>query len=535
MVAEDNSGYRFGDARVIDNGKPLRLTPAGLVGVPLAVMSIVVGLIALAAIASDQITLISPASLMISGLVIYAATLFLLARTGIASVRELESLGVTDELSSLPNRRSLHLDIEALSAGDREVAIAIIDLDSFKEVNDHFGHAVGDMLIQCCATKLRGACGKEAQCYRLGGDEFAVLMAGEAAGNILEGICRGLLEQLAHPIRIGDENITVGASIGLACSRPDNKVASSEMLRRSDVAMYMSKRGGKMRCTWFSETFDQRREAVREIEGELRAALDKQEMAVAYQPLVDAQDKQIVAVEALLRWNRADGTQISPNIFIPVAEQSGIINTIGVWVLRRAMQDAAHWGNITLSVNISAAQLRNPEFPFKLGELLEETQFPAHRLELEITETCLVLDPVVAERSLAVIRDFGVNISLDDFGTGYASIGFLRQFRFEKLKLDRSLVIQAGKDDGSRAMMLSSIAMARALKMRVTAEGIETQEQADMVRIAGVDQLQGWLYYRAMPAAEVNEHYLAQLATNAAREVHAGAIEQIRQSGGKAA
>jgi EAL domain-containing protein (putative c-di-GMP-specific phosphodiesterase class I) len=220
---------------------------------------------------------------------------------------------------------------------------------------------------------------------------------------------------------------------------------------------------------------------------------------------VDASTKQIVAVESLLRWERADGQYIGPNIFIPVAEESGLINPIGLWVLRQACRDALNWGDIALSVNISAAQLRNPEFPIELGYVLEETGFPPHRLELEITETCLVLDPVVAERSLDVIRGFGVNVSLDDFGTGYASIGFLRQFRFEKLKLDRSLVVHAGEDDGSRAMMISSIAMARALNMGVTAEGVETEEQATMVRTAGCDQIQGWLFYKAMPAAEIDK------------------------------
>ena len=150
--------------------------------------------------------------------------------------------------------------------------------------------------------------------------------------------------------------------------------------------------------------------------------------------------------------------------------------------------------------------MRNPEFPIQLGHILEETQFDPERLELEITETCLVLDPLVAERSLAVIRGFGVRISLDDFGTGYASIGFLRQFRFEKLKLDRSLVVQASEDDGSRAMMLSSITVARAMKMAVTAEGVETEEQAAMVRAAGCDQIQGWLYFKAMPADEIAQH-----------------------------
>ena len=174
--------------------------------------------------------------------------------------------------------------------------------------------------------------------------------------------------------------------------------------------------------------------------------------------------------------------------------------------MRQACCDALEWEGITLSVNISAAQLRNPEFPIQLGHILEETGFEPERLELEITETCLVLDPVVAERSLDLIRGFGVRVALDDFGTGYASIGFLRQFRFEKLKIDRSLVAQAHEDDGSRAMMVSSITLARAMNMDVTAEGVETEEQAAMVRAAGCDQVQGWLYFKAMPADELVQH-----------------------------
>lgn len=493
------------------SSKPLRLTPFGLVGLPLATISLVLAIICLVVIASDQIEFRSPAPLLIASALIYAATLFFLAKSGFANVRELESMGSTDQLSRLPNRRVLHEDVEELSRGPDEVAIALIDLDSFKQVNDRYGHTTGDRLIQACAALLLEVSGDEARCYRLGGDEFAMVMGGPVAGTLLEGICRGLLERLASPIPIGDHAIAVGASIGLARSWARDRIPSSELLRRSDVAMTMSKRGGKMRCTWFTESFDKRRETVREIEDDLRAAITKHEFALVYQPLVDAGTGLIVAVEALLRWNRPDRETISPAVFIPVAEESGLINPIGLWVLRQAMCDAANWGDITLSVNISAAQLRNPEFPVKLGEVLEETGFAPDRLELEITETCLVLDPVVAERSLDVIRSFGVNISLDDFGTGYASIGFLRQFRFEKLKLDRSLVVEAGRDDGSRAMMLSSIAMARALNMSVTAEGVETHEQADMVRVAGADQLQGWLFYKALPHGEIDQLYRAQV------------------------
>ena len=512
-----------------EKSKPLRLTPVGLVMVPLATVSIVFALLIMVVMASDKLSLASPGALLMAGALVYAATIFLLSRSGFNNVRELETLGSTDSLSKLPNRRALHADIDRFSQGHEEVAIALIDLDSFKQVNDHYGHAVGDELIQKCAALLAEACGDEARCYRLGGDEFAAVMHGRVAGTILEGICRTLLEKLQAPVDVGQRQITVGASIGLARSTAKERLPSSEMLRRSDVAMYMSKRGGKMRCTWFNETFDQRREAVREIEDELRLGLAEGEFELAYQPLVDAAKGRIVAVEALLRWNRKDGRKIGPNVFIPVAEDSGIINPIGLWVLREAMCKALRWGDITLSVNISAAQLRNPEFPIKLGEILEDTGFPPERLELEVTETCLVLDPVVAERSLDVIREFGVRISLDDFGTGYASIGFLRQFRFEKLKLDRSLVVQAGEDDGSRAMMLSSIAVARALNMGVTAEGVETNEQADMVRLAGCDQIQGWLFYKALPAPEIDQLIDAQ---------NAATIDQTPstpQTGGQAA
>ncbi|MGB7418992.1 MAG: EAL domain-containing protein, partial [Erythrobacter sp.] len=228
------------------------------------------------------------------------------------------------------------------------------------------------------------------------------------------------------------------------------------------------------------------------------------------QPLVDARSGYIMAVEALLRWDRPAGAEMGPAEFIPIAEESGIINAIGLWVLREAMTTARRWSDTVLSVNLSAAQLRNPEFPIKLGEILEDTGFAPDQLELEVTETSLVVDPVLAERSLELIRTFGVRISLDDFGTGYASIGFLRQFHFEKLKLDRSLVEQASKDEGSRAMMLSSITVARALGMDVTAEGVETSEQADLLRLAGCDQMQGYLYHKPLPADEIDRLMAAQ-------------------------
>ncbi|QYU70950.1 bifunctional diguanylate cyclase/phosphodiesterase [Leptolyngbya sp. 15MV] len=446
------------------------------------------------------------ASLLAGTIALYAAAAALLGRMALAHVHRLERLGVTDSLSLLPNRRALHSEVQAGAQLHEEVAVALIDLDGFKMVNDLYGHSVGDKVIKIVADELCDVAGDDARAYRLGGDEFALSVTGPLAGTILEGLCRNVIDRLTQPMAIEDRRIVIGASIGLARTRRADEVHSSELLRRADVAMYVSKRSGKMRCTWFKPEFDRNLEAMRDLDNELRHALLAGEFRLHYQPLVDARSGQVVAVESLIRWERPDGKDVGPGVFIPIAEESGLINPIGLWVLRRGCTDALEWDDIMLSVNISAAQLRNAEFPIQLGTILEETGFPPERLELEITETCLVIDPVVAERTLSLIREFGVNVALDDFGTGYASIGFLRQFRFEKLKLDRSLVAESAGDESSRAMMLSSISMARALKMNVTAEGVETQDQADMVRSAGCDQIQGWLYYRPMPANEIAQH-----------------------------
>jgi diguanylate cyclase (GGDEF)-like protein len=473
---------------------------------PLVVLSTIFGGFAMLLLLRTQLSGAAVTALAACGAVVYAIAVGIIGRMGLDAVSRLEGLGRSDSLTGLPNRRALHDDAARVTGPGIELALALIDLDGFKSINDHYGHAVGDAALCLCADLLKTICGTEARVYRLGGDEFAILKSGPVAGTILEGICRVMIDQLSAPLAFDDRQIVLGASVGLSRSTGCDGIGSSELLRRSDVAMYASKRGGKLRCTWFSDDFDRTRESMRQLDDELRSALVNQEFVVVYQPLVDARSGKIVAVECLLRWERPDGRKIGPNVFIPVAEESGLINSIGLWVLESACRDALAWPGIKLSVNLSAAQLRNPEFPIHLGQILEETGFPAERLELEITETSLVLDPVIAERSLNLIRGFGVDISLDDFGTGYASIGFLRQFRFEKLKIDRSLVTQAQTDDGSRAMMLSSISVARAMKMDVTAEGVETEEQADLVRAAGCDQIQGWLYYKAMPAAEVASH-----------------------------
>ena len=482
-----------------------QVRPSVLVIAPMAVLTLISASILALLLGQAGPDRTPVGAILLMGGPAYGMALILLVRFGLTSIGQLEDLGLTDSLAAMPNRRALHIDY-ARHAEGHEKALALIDLDGFKSVNDQYGHFVGDRLIKETAKLLAEVCGSEGRAYRLGGDEFAILVAGPIAGNILEGICHTFIARLGQSMEIDDRKLTVGASIGLSRSTGRDGLNSSELLRRSDMAMYASKEGGKNRCTWFVDDFDRNRDVTQQIETELREAIKAQDFRLAYQPLVDAQSGDIVAVEALLRWQREDGRMENPGVFIPIAEKCGLIYPIGLWVLRQACSDALHWDGIKLSINVSPAQLRNPEFPIELGHILEETGFPAARLELEVTETYLVTDPVVANRNLDVIRKFGVGIALDDFGTGYASIGFLRNFRFEKLKLDRTMVVDAGLDHGSLAMMASSIAVARAMDMAVTAEGVETEAQADLVRTAGCDQIQGWYYYKAITAAEIRMH-----------------------------
>ncbi len=499
---------------MLDSLRKISASPTASVFARFALLTVIFSAAAALLLMSNLDRTVS-AALVIADFFTYGAAAALLYRAALVRLPQGDDDSMTDGLSNLPNRRALHATLRDAITSGADISVALVDLDGFKMVNDLYGRAVGDLLIREASVVLIEACGDEAKPFRLGGDEFAISMSGPLCNTILEGISRGLIERMAQPMAVGDRRIAIGASIGLSYSNGKDGLDASELLRRADVAMYASKRGGKMRCSWFKNDFDRNLEAMRDMDVELRAALLNDEFQVHYQPLVDAQTREVVAVESLIRWIRPDGQNVGPNVFIPIAEESGLINSIGLFVLRQSCRDAIDWNGIKLSVNISAAQLRNPEFPIQLGQILEDTGFPPERLELEITETCLVLDPVVAERSLDIIRGFGVNVVLDDFGTGYASIGFLRQFRFEKLKLDRSLVVDSADDEGSRAMMLSSISMAQALNMNVTAEGVETEAQADLVRSAGCDQIQGWLYFKAMPKDEIAQHLSDMMPGNA--------------------
>jgi diguanylate cyclase (GGDEF)-like protein len=442
---------------------------------------------------------------LLAGVLLFLIAAVFLLRQGLHMLSELNSSAMTDSLSQLPNRRALHRDIEAKLSEDEPLVLAFIDLDGFKAVNDNYGHHTGDQLINRCAEALATIFKENATVYRLGGDEFAIIISGKNADQQAETCCQELLDQMAQPFQIDARKISIGASIGLAMNK-NGLMQPSELLRQADVAMYAAKSAGKMRFEWFNHSFDERKTHRNKTELALRRALQQDQFHLEYQPLVDAEGRYVVSLEALLRWTRSDGTMVSPAEFIPIAEESGLINVIGRWVLERACTDALFWDDVQLAVNISAAQLRNPEFPAELAQILHVTGFPASRLELEVTETYLVIDPVLASRTLEGIRKLGVKIALDDFGTGYASIGFLRKFQFDKLKIDRSLVVEAATNPASRTLLQASVAIARALDMKVTAEGIENRAQADLARIAGCNQLQGWLYFKAMRAEIIDEH-----------------------------
>jgi diguanylate cyclase (GGDEF)-like protein len=426
------------------------------------------------------------------------------ARMGSDLIRSLSDQAFTDSLSGMPNRRALKSALSAEQRAKVPHALALIDLDGFKYVNDNFGHPVGDQLIKKIAVILTEQVGSHGMVARLGGDEFAILTSGIDADVKIEAMMQQFLERLRLPIMVDERALAIGASVGLAGTQSTLQ-DESELMRRADIAMYQAKHFGKMRIEWYRPFLDDERSASALLAEDLRHALTRNELTVVYQPIVNVSDSRFSTVEALARWTSPTRGVVDPDLFIPVAENTGLIDSIGLFVLRRACTEIAHWSSVNLAVNVSAAQLRNPMFPHQLKAILDETGFAPSRLELEITETYLVSDAILARKVIDDVVALGIAISLDDFGTGYASIGFLRQFPFAKLKIDQSLVKGAQTDDAARMLVQVSVAAARALKMKVVAEGVETNAQADLMRIAGCDQLQGWHFSRPLEHTDLAE------------------------------
>ncbi len=406
-----------------------------------------------------------------------------------------------DTLTGLPNRAALTAALQNLYDTKQSHALAFADLDGFKEVNDSYGHEFGDRLIYMIANGIRQLADGAALCSRLGGDEFVVMFKGEKACANAVNFSNNLIAMLKHPFDMEGRLASVGASIGIA--ETDGSLDVSEMLRRSDIAMYRAKSTGKNRHCIFDQSFDAERTENLSIASELRSILVSRNLDVMFQPVVSAKTGEITGVEALARWPSTSIRCISPDKFIGIAENSGLIDGLGELILEKAAFAAAKWPTLRLAVNISAVQLNNPGFVSKALEILERNGIATNRVEFEITETSLINDTDRAKEVFKALQSRGIQVALDDFGTGFSSIGYLRTFQFDRIKIDKSIVSKLLSSTSELAVVQGTLLVARGLSAEVTAEGVESAEEASVLRLAGCSELQGFHYYKPMQAADV--------------------------------
>ena len=406
-----------------------------------------------------------------------------------------------DPLTDLPNRATLHqvLSARLTSEAGQPCAVLYVDLDRFKPINDTFGHAVGDRLLQEVAGRLRRAVRPQDVVARLGGNEFA-LMIGLADAEGPDSTAQRILETLNQPYAVERLSLRVGASIGIA-QFPMAGTDPDTLLRSADLALYDAKRRGPNRYAFYDPAMGDRAAARTSLEADLRRALEDRAFVLHYQPVVRARTGATTGFEALLRWNRPNGAPISPADFVPIAEEAGLMPELGAWVLAEACREAVRWpAHLTVSVNVSATQLRSTCFIRTVERALAESGLAPHRLEIEITETAVLENRDLTLGLLRQLRGLGVMIALDDFGTGYSSLSFVHTFPLTRLKIDRSFVRGLGQDPQSTAIVRAIIGLSRSLGLAVTAEGVETEEQRRLlVRERGLD-LQGYLFGR--PEAE---------------------------------
>jgi diguanylate cyclase (GGDEF)-like protein len=418
--------------------------------------------------------------------------------------RQAWDLANTDALTGLPNR---HAALQLLTAKTAEpkpdpasgLTVLLADLDGFKEVNDIYGHHIGDRLLKCVSAGLAVIAQQfDASLSRLGGDEFAFILDGGEAPRRAEDMSLAILGFLRAPIDIDGRITSVGMSIGIAAGTGAETAA--ELLRRADVAMYVAKEQGKNQWLCYGLELDAERNSRIRLAEQLKLALANDEIAVEFQPIVDAASHQITGAEALARWTLPDGQKVSPDAFIGISEEFGLIDELGSQVLAIACREAMSWPGVTLAVNISPAQFRNPNFLANLTATVDTSGLPRDRLELEITEGYMIDNRDKARPIIEFLLKQGFRVTLDDFGSGYSSIGYLREFDFGKLKLDKSLVDGITADASARSIVIAAITIAKGMDMTVTGEGVEDGEHAQMLRLLGCDTLQGYHFGRPQNA-----------------------------------
>ena len=417
-----------------------------------------------------------------------------------------ERLASCDALTGLDNRTTLDQRlIRLLADGEGEFAVIWIDLDRFKEVNDTLGHSVGDLVLLTTAERLVAIVGDRGWPARFGGDEFVILYRLDQ-GEDMRDLGTTLLDTISQPIDVDGVVITVTASIGGAVSSTDGTDAPV-LLKHADMALYHAKKQGRGTFSAFHDSMQDQLLARREMEIDLRHALEAGDLALFYQPVIDLATGMISSCEALLRWNHPIRGAISPTEFIPLAEATGLIAPLTDFVLDQACAAAMQWPDDQIvSVNISPILLRRPDFFTKIVSVLYKSGLPAKRLELEITETVMVEDSPQANSMLKELRRIGLRLALDDFGTGFSSLSYLLTYSFDRIKIDRSFVMNLGRSREAGAIIRSIVSLASALSIDTVAEGVETEEQLENVRAMGCTSVQGFLFARPMSEGRVAHH-----------------------------
>ncbi len=418
---------------------------------------------------------------------------------------ELDRLARQDSLTGLPNREVLRRALEDAMVGavrrKHRCSVFLLDLDRFKAVNDTLGHPAGDTLLRLVSLRLREVIGAAGQVGRLGGDEFEVVLPSISSKDELSKLAQGIIDSLSRPYTINGTVVSIGASVGIVTSDYDDRT-SDDLMRDADLALYAAKAAGKG-CFRFFES--EMHEAARQrqlMESDLRVALEKGQLWVAFQPSVDATTEEVTGFEALIRWNHPDHGLVSPAEFIPLAEEIGLINEIGEWVLRTACVEAAKWPkSVSVAVNLSPIQFKSHALPTTVRTVLAETGLAANRLELEITEGVFLSNDEHVHEMISSLKAIGLKLALDDFGTGYSSLSYLQRVPFDKIKVDQSFV-RGASDPSSRnaALIRAMVGLASDLKMQTTAEGVETQEELMLVRSLGCSLVQGYFFGKPMAA-----------------------------------
>ena len=411
-----------------------------------------------------------------------------------------------DALTGLANRVLLRERLEAallrVQRGER-IAVLYLDVDKFKTINDSLGHSTGDALLRAVADRLRGCLRETDTIARMGGDEFAILQTALEKSTDAEHLAQRLREAVTTPLDVDGHQVTTDVSIGISLA-PNDGTDSNQLLKQADMAMYAAKCDGRGTFRYFEHKMNARAMARRALELDLRNAITNNEFELYYQPLINLERNEICSCEALLRWHHPERGMITPNEFIPAAEETGLITQIGERVLRKACTEAATWPeDVTVAVNVSPVQFKNQTLVLTVISALAASGLSARRLAIEITEAVLMQDNETTLATLHQLRDLGVQIVMDDFGTGYSSLSYLRSFPFDKIKIDRSFINDVSSMGDASAIVQATTNIATSMNMTTTAEGVETKEQMAKIRALGCTEMQGFLSNRPMRAQDI--------------------------------